>query len=74
MELFENAISDSAGDVPYRDDLEGIVFIADCEREATARFDAWMNREKGKNVRLVGVLDHMFGKNISAITVLYWRP
>ena len=73
MELFENIVTDSASDIPYRDDLEGMVFIADSEQEATARFDAWMNEQRGKGVRLVGVFDHMFGTNICAITVVYWQ-
>jgi len=70
-ELFENIVTDSASDIPYRDDLEGMVFIADCEQEATARFDAWMNEQKGASIRLVGIFDHMIGKNISTITVVY---
>lgn len=73
MEFFENIVTDSGGDIPYRDDLEGIVFVADSEQEATARFDAWMNAHKSKGIRLVGVFDHMLGKNISAITVVYWK-
>ena len=73
MELFEDIITDSEIDIPYRDDLEGQVFVADTEQEATARFDAWMNAQKGDGIRLVGIFDHMIGKNISAITVVYWK-
>jgi hypothetical protein len=73
MELFENIVTDADADIAYRDDLEGMVFIADSEQEATARFDAWMNEQRGKNIHLVEVFDHMIGKNISAITVIYWE-
>lgn len=40
MELFENTATDSDVDIAYHDDLAGMVFIADSEQEATARFDA----------------------------------
>lgn len=71
VELFENMAAELANDLPYRNDLDGKVFIADSEQEATARFDAWMNTEKAEGIHLVGVNDHMFGSNICAITVVY---
>lgn len=73
MELFENMVTDSDVDIAYRDDLEGMVFLADSEQEATARFDAWMNEQRARSIRLVEIFDHKIGKNISAITVVYWR-
>ena len=73
MELFENMVTDSDVDIAYRDDLEGMVFLADSEQEATARFDAWMNEQRARSIRLVEISDHKIGKNISAITVVYWR-